>query len=130
VCDESNTEVPLKSTGIPPHVTLMKRMKKLEDKMMEYQEEINKNINKVCSDVMEELEKRSVNAGHVTNDGLQERLLETLRMSGLLYHTPGCSQCHHNQDCEDALKNENTPRFYNLLQAPMNIKIPKGCTVQ
>jgi hypothetical protein len=124
VCDGSDERFPLKSTGIPPHTSLLNKFKRLEEKMDVYKQEIVSNIENVCPAIMKELKKKSIQAGYVTSDELQEKLMETLRASGLLDRCLG--RCNHGEENVTSALPQGS---LSLFQAPVDVKIPKGCSV-
>ncbi|ETN02426.1 hypothetical protein PPTG_16628 [Phytophthora nicotianae INRA-310] len=71
------------STGVPPHVAILGKMKALFDAILKPMEHDDATRIATVKDIMGELEKRAIGAGTVTFDGLDAALKRCLDSAGV-----------------------------------------------
>jgi hypothetical protein len=80
--DTSSASNGLIATGIPPHVSILRDLKVLVEKMDKSMIQQEEGIRKTKVGVINELEQRAMSAGTVTREGLRESLMECLQEAG------------------------------------------------
>jgi hypothetical protein len=89
-CRPDKTTDPIRSTGVPPHVSILQRMDALLDTMMlvqDNQRELLDRIPQAARDlIVQELEARAAISGTLTRDGMRQ-LLDDLGLADVLRRT-------------------------------------------
>lgn len=83
VCRLGRPSDKITATGIPPHVTLLLKIKAMTDSVKDILPAIAEIPKQVVDEVNNALEERAVNAGTVTRDGLQEMITACLAQAGV-----------------------------------------------
>lgn len=73
----------LRASGVPPHVSLLHKIKLLETKADGTIEAINETSDKLLEKLLKELELRALGAGTVTYHGLEEAIKRSMKESGI-----------------------------------------------
>ena len=73
-CELSHEGSSMKGTGIPPHVSLLSRLAKLEATLNKNIQLQNENIKRIIDGVMAKLGEKAVGLGTVTEAGVEREL--------------------------------------------------------
>ena len=73
----------MKATGIPPHVTLLTKFKKLESQQRELLESFQRTSDDLCNNLVEVIEERALMNNHVTPGSLKTSIEQSLERAGV-----------------------------------------------
>jgi len=83
-CELSHEGSSLKGTGIPPHVSILSRLAKLEETLNKTIQLQNENIKRIIDGVMAKLEEKAVGLGTVTEAGVERTVMKCLEVAGVM----------------------------------------------